>query len=130
MVRITKALPTMALITLCASPAAAQNGGVVLWDLHLAGNMNELLVSDDSCREGPYRLYRQTCVGNELNISLERGGEHDETWLDRVVVFVHRYKDLNLDRDLSPATRFKVKAKLSNIYQQEAEVRVTLRVQF
>ena len=128
--RFLKALPMMALPLLCAGPAAAQSAGMVLWDLHLAGNANELLVSDDRCREGPYRLYRQTCVGNELNITLERDDERDETLLDRVVVFVDRYKDLNLDRDLSPGTKFKLKAKVSNLYQQEAEVRITLRVRF
>lgn len=130
MVRFLKSLAALVLAALYAGPAAAQSGATVLWDLHLAGTMNELLVSDDHCREGPYRLYRQTCVGNELNITLERDDEREDTLLDQVVVFVHRYKDLNLDRDLSPGTKFKVKAKVSNLYQQEAEVRVTLRIRF
>ncbi len=129
MVKSVKILIIAAASALAAGPAAAQGGGMVLWDQHFAVSMNELLISDDDCRQGPYRLYRQTCVGNELNITLEREDRH-QTLLDRVALFVHRYKDLNLNQELRPGTGIKLKAKLSNLYKQEAEVRVTLRIQF
>lgn len=114
-----------------AGPAGAQeaDGRTQLWDMHLAGSMSEQLLSDDMCHTGPYRLYRQTCVGNELNITLERDVRHD-TLLDQVAVFVHRHKDLNLAREIRPGTKFRFKASLSDLYDQEAEVRVTLRVLF
>lgn len=112
-----------------ARMASADGTAMVLWDRHVARSMNEALLSDDNCRYGPYRLYRQTCVGNELNISLERQERYD-TLLDEVAVMVHRYRDLNLKRDIRPGTRIRFKARLSNIYKQEADIRLSLRVQF
>ncbi|MDX1575987.1 MAG: hypothetical protein R3285_07325 [Kiloniellales bacterium] len=109
--------------------AGAQETGMVLWDRHVAVTMNEALLSDDVCRAGPYRLYRQTCVGNELNITLDREDRHN-TLLDHLAITIHRYRYLNMNRDLGRGAKFKVRAKLSNLYKQEAEVRVSLRVPF
>lgn len=118
-------------LTATAKATAAQerDGRIALWDMHLASSMSELLLSDDFCHTGPYRLYRQTCVGNELNITLERDDRND-TLLDRVAIFVHRHKDLNLAQEVAPGTKFRLKAKLSDLYDQEAEVSLTLRMLF
>ena len=118
-----------ATLVLLALPARAEEAGMVLWDQHLALSMNEALISDDPCHAGPYRRYRQTCVGNELNISLDREFRQ-ETLLDEIALMVHRYRYLNLNREITPGTSFRFKAQLSNLYRQEAEVRLTFRVLF
>ena len=123
-------LSVLGLIALLpAAGARAQDNGMVLWDRHVALSMNEALLSDDVCRSGPYRLYRQTCVGNELNITLDREDRND-TLLDQLAITIHRYRYLNMNRDLGHGAKFKVRAKLSNLYKQEAEVQVSLRVPF
>lgn len=130
MAKRTCIMGVLGLSVLLQGPGAqAQEPGMVLWDQHVALTMNEALLSDDMCRSGPYRLYRQTCVGNELNITLDREDRHN-TLLDHLAITIHRYRYLNMDRDLGSGAKFKVRAKLSNLYQQEAEVQVSLRVPF
>ena len=118
------------LLLVAAGPAAAQSNAMVLWDRHIAGAMNEALLSDDACTLGPYRLYRQTCVGNELNINLDQLDQHPVTTLDEIALFVHRYHNLNLNRDLQPGTQLKLRANLSNVYREEAEIQLSLRIRF
>lgn len=117
------------LVLLPAADGRAQEAGMVLWDRHVALSMNEALLSDDVCRSGPFRLYRQTCVGNELNITLDREDRND-TLLDHLAITIHRYRYLNMNQDLGHGAKFKVRAKLSNLYKQEAEIQVSLRVPF
>lgn len=111
-------------------PALAQDGVITLWDQHIAGAMNEMLIHDDQCRFGPYVLYRQTCVTNQLNITLERDPFENLTLLDRVAILVYKYRDLNLNQQLAKNTELKFKLSLANIYQQEAQAYVTLRFNF
>lgn len=115
-------------VMLGAAEARAEPDDMVLWDLHVAPSMDQALLSDE-CRFGPYRLYRQTCVGNELNITLDRE-QRFNTVLDRVALTLHRYRYLNMNQNLGNGAKFRVKAQLSNLYKQEAEVRVSLRVPF
>ncbi len=103
---------------------------MVLWDRHIAGAVHELLMSDNACHLGPFRLYRQTCVGNELNIDPDQDTVFPLTTLDEIALFVDRHKDLKLNRELRPGTQLKFRARLSNIYNEEAEVQLTLRVRF
>jgi hypothetical protein len=113
-----------------ARPALAQDSVITLWDQHIASAMNEMLIGDDQCRFGPYFIYRQTCVTNQLNITLERDPFQRLTLLDRVAILVYKYRDLNLDQQLSSNTELKFKLSLANIYQQEAQAYVTLRFNF
>ena len=113
-----------------ARPALAQENVITLWDQHIAGAMNEMLIRDDQCRLGPYFLYRQTCITNQLNITLERDPFERLTLLDRVAILVYKYRDLNLDQQIATNTELKFKLSLANIYQQEARAHVTLRFTF
>jgi hypothetical protein len=113
-----------------ARPALAQENVITLWDQHIASAMNEMLISDDQCRFGPYVLYRQTCVTNQLNITLERDPFQRLTLLDRVAILVYKYRDLNLDQQIARNTELKFKLSLANIYQQEARAYVSLRFNF
>ena len=47
--------------------------------------------------------------------------------LDRLALFVYRYKDLNLDADLHANTKLKFTMNLANLYKQEAKARIELR---
>lgn len=120
----------LVLLLTAPEPAAAQSNGIVLWDRHIAGALNELLLSDNPCQRGPYRLYRQTCVVNELNINLDQLRSYPVTTLDEIALFVHRYHDLNLNSELQPGTQLKLRANLSNVYKEEAEVQLSLRFRF
>ena len=50
--------------------------------------------------------------------------------LDRLALFVDRYKDLNLDADLALEHQAQVRGGLANLYEQEAKARVELRIRF
>jgi hypothetical protein len=121
----------LGMLLTCPQPAGAQStNGVVLWDRHIAGALHELLLSDNSCTLGPFRLFRQTCIGNELNINPDRLDDYPLTTLDEFALFVHRYHDLNLNRELQPGTQIKLRANLSNVYKEEAEIQLSLRIRF
>lgn len=47
--------------------------------------------------------------------------------LDRLALFVYRYKDLNLDADIQKNVKLKFTMSLANLYEQEAKARVELR---
>jgi hypothetical protein len=111
-------------------PALAQENVITLWDQHIASAMNEMLIGDDQCRLGPYFIYRQTCVTNQLNITLEPDPFQRLTLLDRVAILVYKYRDLNLDQQIAKNTELKFKLSLANIYQQEAQAYVSLRFNF
>jgi hypothetical protein len=113
-----------------ARPALAQDNVITLWDQHIASAMNEMLIGDNQCRFGPYFIYRQTCITNQLNITLERDPFERLTMLDRVAILVYKYRDLNLDQQLATNTELKFKLSLANIYQQEARAHLSLRFTF
>jgi hypothetical protein len=120
----------LALVLAGARPALAQDDVITLWDQHIASAMNEMLTGDDPCRYGPYFIYRQTCVTNQLNITLERDPFERLTLLDRMAILVYKYKDLNLDQRVASGTELKFKLSLANVYQQEARAHLTLRLTF
>lgn len=128
--RLSATVLLLALGLAMPRPALAQDDVITLWDQHIAGAMNEMLTGDDQCRLGPYFLYRQTCVTNQLNITVERDPFERLTMLDRVAILVYKYRDLNLDRKVATNTELKFKASLANIYQQEARVHMSLRFNF
>ena len=118
-------------VVLAASgaPAAAQGGAVVLWDQHIASAMNELLLSDEGCRGGPYAASRQACLGHQLNLSFERHPFYVTT-LDQIALFVDRHRDLKVNKEIRPGTELKLNARLTNVYNEEAEVRLKLEIRF
>ena len=50
--------------------------------------------------------------------------------IDRIALFVYRYKDLKLDEQIRPGTALTFAADFSNVYQQQATVRLSLRIRF
>lgn len=113
-----------------ARPALAQSQGSFIWDLNVANAVDESMVAEDVCRPNPYVPYRQGCASGELNIGLARSNEHRLTTLDRLALFVYRYKDLNLNTDIRPNTKLKFTMNLMNLYQQEVRARISVRIRF
>ena len=46
------------------------------------------------------------------------------------MLLADRYKGLNLDTDVHPSTKLKFTVGLVNLYEQEAQARLTLKFQF
>jgi hypothetical protein len=109
-------------------PAAAYADGMVFWDPSIETALNNAL-ANDACRpNNPYALYRQTCVGNSLNITLERDPFERLTFLDHLALFVHKYKDLNTTQQIMPGIKFRMGVNLSNVYRQQAKLEARLRI--
>lgn len=113
-----------------ARPASAGDDELVFWDQGIARAVNDSLAVDEACRPSPYALYRQTCVGNSLNVTLERDPFDHLTFLDHIALFVNKYKDLNTTQQIMPGIRFKMGVNLSNAYQQEAVLHARLRIRW
>jgi hypothetical protein len=118
------------LLTSLGRPAVAHADGIVFWDPSIESALNRSL-ANDACRpSSPYAIYRQTCVGNSLNITLERDPFERLTFLDHVALFVHKYKDLNTTQQIVPGIKFRLGVNLSNIYEQEAKLEARLRIRW
>jgi hypothetical protein len=120
----------LVLLGFLAEPAAAQGAGMILWDQHIATAMNEALLSDRVCRQSPYDVNRPVCGSRDFSLTIDRQAYHHMHVVDRLAIFVDRIKDIDLDTEIEPGTEFKLKAKMSNIYKQEAEIRVRLDIEF
>jgi hypothetical protein len=119
------------LLTNLGQPATANaDDDLVFWNQSVATAVNDAITTDDACRTSPYALYRQTCVGNSLNITLERDPFETLTYLDHIALFVHKYKDLNTTQQIMPGIRFKMGVNLSNVYEQEAVLHARLRIRW
>lgn len=116
-------------LTSIARPASADDD-LVFWDQGIARAVNESLAINEYCRPSPYALYRQTCVGNSLNVTLERDPFAHLTFLDHLALFVDKYKDLNTTQQIMPGIRFKMGVNLSNVYEQEAVLHARLRIRW
>jgi hypothetical protein len=120
------------LVLLCclAGPSAAQSASMVLWDQHIAMAMNEALLSDSVCRQSPYDVNRPVCGSRDINLTIDRKAYQYLHVVDRLAIFVDRVKDVNIDTEIEPGTEFKLRARLSNVYKQEAEIRLRLDIEF
>ncbi|MEM7024150.1 MAG: hypothetical protein AAF637_16400 [Pseudomonadota bacterium] len=78
----------------------------------------------------PYVLYRTTCVGTDVNNSLERSPFERLSDLDHLAIFVHKHRHLNTTQQILPGIKFKIGVNLSNVYQQEAKVESKLRIRW
>jgi hypothetical protein len=112
-----------------AWPALAESSPSFGWDLSLAPPTSEAEIADEPCRANPYALYRRGCP-DELNIGLERSDSQRVSALDQFLLFVDRHKSLALDTDLRPNTKLKFTVGLVNLYEQEAQARLSLRIRF
>ena len=118
------------LLASIGQPATASADGLVFWDQRIATAVNNSLIVDEACRPSPYALYRQTCVSNQLNITLERSPFEKLTFLDHIALFVHKHRNLNATQQLMQGIKFKVGVNLSNVYQQEAKAEARLGVRW
>ena len=121
------------LLLLCSvmpSPATAQPRDVILWDQHIASAMHEALLSDQVCRQSPYSIDRPICGSRSFDLSIRQPITPNMHAIDRLAILVHRFKDINLDTEIEPGTEFKLKAKVANVYRHEAEIRLTLQIEF
>ena len=114
----------MSVAMLAAGGAQAQTT-IVLWDRGIAAEINRQLVSDEACRTNPYDPFRPTCPGDHQDGHGERVAA-----LDQLALFVYRHKDVNLKTNLHSSTQLKLSADLLTLYQQKAEVWLTLRTRF
>lgn len=115
-------------LLLCARPALAESPASLVWNLDVAPAVG--VSTADPCRANPYALYHRGCSDDELNVSLEASDQPRLSTLDRMVLFLDRHKDLNLDTNLHSSTKLKFTVGLANLYTQEAHARITLRIRF
>jgi hypothetical protein len=111
-----------------SGPAHADS--LVVWDSGIENAVNRGLAVDQACQPSPYALYRQTCVSNGLNVTLERSPFERLTDLDHLALFVNKYRNLNASQQIIPGIKFKVNLNLTNVYQQQAKVEARLGVRW
>jgi hypothetical protein len=111
-------------------PAAARAQGLVFSEQSIATAARNSLMINEACRPSPYARFRQTCVTNQLNITLERSPFEKLTFLDHIALFVHKHRNLNATQQIMQGIKFKIGVNLSNIYQQEAKVEARLGVRW
>ena len=112
---------------LLAQPASADEKKAVVWDFNIASAVDEAVNDEDACRPNPYALYRRGCGTRNSSLDFAADEAPRLTMLDRLALFVYRYKDLNLDAEIQKNTKLKFTMSLANLYEQEAKARVELR---
>ena len=117
-------------VLLLTQPALADDEDTMVWDLNIASAVHAAMIRDEACQANPYGLYRRGCGERESSVDFDDAEGPRLTMLDRVALFVYKYKDLNLDADLRPNTKFKFTMSLANLYEQEAKARVELRIRW
>jgi hypothetical protein len=110
-----------------ARPAWAESGLALGWDLSVAPPADGTQ-GGDACRDNPYALYGRGCP-DQLNPHPERYGEHLNI-LDQLLVVADHYKDMNLQTEVRSNAQLKFTMGLVNLYEQEAQARLSLRIQF
>jgi hypothetical protein len=118
------------LLASIGQPAAARADGLVFSDQSIATAVNNSLVVNEACRPSPYARFRQTCVSNQLNITLERSPFEKLTFLDHLALFVYKHRNLATSQQIMPGIKFKIGVNLSNVYQQEAKLEARLGVRW
>jgi hypothetical protein len=98
------------------------------WDLNVASPADDAAGGGELCRANPYALYGRGCP-DQLNPHPERYGEHLNI-LDQLLVIADHYKDMNLQAKVRSNAQLKFTMGLVNLYEQEAQARLSLRIQF
>ena len=111
-------------LLLVAQPALADDEDTMVWDLNIASAVHAAMIRDEKiCQSNPYGFYRRGCGEHEPSVDFDEDEGPRLTMLDRVALFVYKYKDLNLDADIRPNTKFKFTMSMANLYEQEAKAR-------
>jgi hypothetical protein len=117
-------------LMLAASPVLAQGGAVIiLWDRQIATAMNDHLLSEDPCYRTLTPLARESCARLQLNAAIERHEFHLTT-LDQVALLLHSAGNLNFEQNVGSASKVRLRANLSNVYRESAEVKLTFSFRF
>jgi hypothetical protein len=111
-------------------PTRVNAQGLALGEESIATAARNSLAVNEACQPSPYARYRQTCVNNSLNISLERSPFEKLTFLDHIALFVHKHRNVGTTKQLMRGIKFKIGVNLSNVYQQEAKVEARLRIRW
>jgi hypothetical protein len=111
-------------------PTRVDAQALVLGDESVAAAARNSLMVNEACRPSPYARFRQTCVNNSLNISLERSPFEKLTFLDHIALFVHKHRNVGTTQQIMQGIKFKIGVNLSNVYQQEAKVEARLRIRW
>lgn len=109
-------------------PALADDDGFILWDQNIASAVSAGLPGDGRCGASPYALYGPRCH-DRLNLSFDRPILYF-TFLDRAVLFLHKYHELDYNQSLWDNTKLRFHLNLKNVYNQEARAGVELRIRF
>ena len=118
------------LLATIAQPAAARAQGLIVSDQHIASAAHNSLMVNEACRPSPYARFRQTCVSNQLNITLERSPFEKLTFLDHIALFVHKHRNVTTTQQIMPGIKFRLGVNLSNVYEQEAKLEARLRIRW
>jgi hypothetical protein len=115
-------------LLLPARPALAEASPSLGWDLNVASPADGADDRDLPCRANPYALHGRGCP-DPLNLHPERYGEHMNI-LDQLLVLADRYKDMNLQTKVSSNAQLRFTVGLVNVYEQEAQARLSFRIRF
>ena len=100
----------------------AQAAEIIAWDQEIAGGVHEDLVAGDGCRYSGNARSQRSCGGKGFEDGVQRIPSNRAAMIDRIALFVYRYKDLKLDEQIRPGTTLTFDADFSNVYEQQATV--------
>lgn len=127
--QILSVITGLSIVWAVAFVQPAQAADEIVWDQEIAGAAQHV-GARERCRYSSSSLSRPGCNGSQLGISVQPIPSHRQSVLDRIALFVYRYKDLKLNQEIRPGTKLKLEANLANVYEQEAAIRLTLRIRF
>ena len=120
----------LSFVLVAAFVQPAQAAEIIVWNQEIASGVHEDLGARERCRYSNNGLSQRSCGGKELDHSVQRNPSNRPTLIDRIALFVYRYKDLKLDQQIQPGTTLKFDADFSNVYEREATLRLSLRIRF
>src|SRR5262245_61576686 len=115
-------------LAIAATPASASDDGFVVWDQNIASAVGVNLADNTGCGASPYAVYSPRCH-EQLNLSFDRPINYF-TFLDRTALFLYKYSDLKYHQSLWDNAKLRFHLNLSNVYEQEAQAGVELRIRF
>ena len=116
------------LVAIFVQPAQAAE--IIVLDQEMGSGVLEELVARERCRGSSDALYQENCGGKELDDSTGPMLPNRPTLVDRIALFVYRYKDLELDEQIRPGAKLEFDADFSDAHEQNATVRLSLRIRF
>ena len=119
---------SVVLVAIFVQPAQAAE--IIVWDHEIAGGVHEDLVAGDGCRYSGNARSQRSCGGKGFEDGVQPIPSNRAAMIDRIALFVYRYKDLKLDEQIRPGTALTFDADFSNVDEQQATVWLSLRIRF